>query len=325
MPGLFRYTIAASDATFTGTMKPLLAFVVGLLGGAVIMFAIKPDRAGEVSASQAEAAAAVRRLAEANESLSRTQAEADTLRKELRDAHSAIEAAAKTTVAAAPATPQADAASGSEGARQFAEMIKSIGQSQMKAQIEAKVTQLRERLKLTPDQDARLKELVTARTEEMSKALLNMVDGKGEAGDFAKVVRFQRGDLPAEIVNLFTPAQQAEYAQFQQDDRANRIEMRANAELLGLQAAGGLSGEQKDAAFGKLSELAAAEEDINVDALTTPDEIRTFVNDAITNRLDAMRPLLTDPQMQSYESQVEMHRQMMSKLMPGIFDSKETR
>ena len=148
------------------------------------------------------------------------------------------------------------------------------------------------------------------------QALERFLDGEGQPGDFGKLARLQRGDLPASVEAVLTGDQQPAYAAFQAEEKANRIEMKANAELLGLQAAGGLSPEQKDQAFNQLSQLASSEEEVDFDSLKDADAVLGFMDEAIQKRLTAMKPILSEPQMDVYQRQVEMQRQMMSQFMP---------
>jgi hypothetical protein len=297
-------------------MKALLTFLLGLGIGAAVVFGVKPDHAAEAEAAR-EAERVVReragglehQLERARSDLARAGSEVDSLRLALGEATTrAAEAAASAKLNVPPEDPAKR--------RTFAQMVKQVGMSQVREQVEAKVAAVKERLKLTAAQEARLKALVNADGVEMAKALERFVDGEAAPADFGKLARIQRGDLPAAVESMLTDEQRPRYAQFQAEEKANRIEMKANAELIGLQAAGGLSPEQKDQAFARLSEFAAAEDDVDFESMTDGNAVLGFLDDAIERRVEAMKPILTEPQMEVYRRQVEMQRQLMSQFLP---------
>ncbi|MGI8603806.1 MAG: hypothetical protein ACR2OZ_12530 [Verrucomicrobiales bacterium] len=304
-------------------MKGLLVFVLGLSAGAGVMFVLKPDRSAEATSAERRVKVAAGQLEEAQHAMARARAETAALRQELQ----ATQAAAAKPSEPSPAGPEpvpAPASSEKEGeSKKFGEMIKAVGQSQTKAQMDAKIARLKERLKLTPEQEANLTNVITERTAEMWKSLERMFEGNGEPADFGKLVRLQLGTLPEEVEGLLTAEQKIEYDHFKQEERGNRIEMRASAELLGLQGAGGLTPDQKDQAFAQLSEFAATEEDVDWNKIQSADEVRTFFDQSIAKRLDGMRSILTEPQMKTYESQMQMQRDVITRLVPSLASPKE--
>ena len=178
--------------------------------------------------------------------LGRAEQAAESVRGALTES---TDKAAEATAAAKLNRPPED--SGKK--QKFADMIREVGKSQVKSQLDGKLATLKERLHLSPEQEGRLKELIGAESQQTVQALERFLDGEGQPGDFGKLARLQRGDLPASVEAVLTGDQQPAYAAYQAEEKANRIEMKANAELLGLQAAGGLSPEQKDQAFNQLS------------------------------------------------------------------------
>ena len=297
-------------------MKPVLIFMLGLAIGAGVMFALKPDHAVEARDAQkaergarAQVVALTAEVENVRAELGRTEQEVDSMRTALDQSTAR---AAEAAAAAKLTTPAPEG----EKKKKFTDMLKEIGKSQMKSQLDGKVASLKDRLRLTPEQEAKVKELVGQEGEQMVKALERFVDGEGQAGDFAKIARFQKGDLPASVEAILTSEQKPAYAAFEAEEKANRIEMKANAELLGLQSAGGLSPEQKDQAFAQLSQLAMREEEMDLDSLSDSDAVLGFIDDAIQKRLTAMKTILNDSQMEIYQRQVEMQRQMMSQFIP---------
>jgi hypothetical protein len=299
-----------------GAMKALMAFVAGLAIGAAVMFGLKPDHAAEADAAR-ESERVVRERAGALETeLEKTRAEVARAGNEADSLRLALDQTTAKATEAATAAKLNLPPDESAKRQNFADMIKRIGTSQVQGQLDAKVAAVKDRLKLTPAQEARLQEMVKADSAEMARALERFVDGEGGPGDFGKLARLQRGDLPAEVESMLTAEQRPLYAEFQAEEKANRIEMKANAELIGLQAAGGLTPEQKDQAFAVLSGFAADEDDVDFESMKDGEAVLGFVDDAIGRRVEAMKPILSGPQMDIYQRQIEMQRQMMSQFLP---------
>lgn len=291
-------------------MKGGITFVSGLvLGGAAVyvvgLTRVKPAPAPATGAAPEAAVAAA-------------QAEIAELRLKLEAARAEAARVPEPEPAPAPVAEPEPEPELTENARRFRDMIRQVGESQLKSQLQASLARLRERLQLTPEQEEKMRQLSEKTVADMMAALNRLLDGKGEPGDFATIARFQFGTLPLDYAAVLEPEQQAEFARFQQEERANRIEMRANAELLALQASGGLSGEQKDQAFSRFSEFAAAEEDTDWSRIQTREQVGEFFEGAIQRRLEAMDDVLTEPQMKIYQQQIDLQRQAIGQMIPGL-------
>ncbi len=294
--------------------KTILAFLGGLGLGVVVVWGLAATRSHDVEAEAARLRAEItqeRETTAAGEA--KAAAERSRLEAELAAAHAELDAA---RVAAAPTAPTTEAAD-AEQKRQFQEMVRKVGAGQIKGRLEGKLAALKARLHLTPEQEAQLKEKLEGQVEDMLAALDRFMAGQGAPTDFGKLARLQRGELSAEVESLLTPEQRAGYAVFQAEDRANRIEMKANAELIGLQSAGGMTPEQKDLAFARLSELATVEESVDFDAMQDAAAIRAFMDDAVQKRYTALQDILTEPQMEIYRQQVAAQMQMLSQFLPA--------
>ena len=238
------------------------------------------------------------------------------LEKELKTTQEALTAA--VAVPAEPAVPSTDG--GVEPApdpkKAFSDMVLKIGQAQLKGQLEGRVGVLKERLGLTPEQEAAVKQVLEAEASEATAALDRMMAGQGTPSDFGRLARLQRGLLPGGVEAALTDAQRPEYEAFREQERVSSVENRANMELSSLAAAGGLTPEQKDQAFATLGEVLVTEDGTNFDAMKDASEVRAYMDEAARRRVEALQPILTEPQQQMYQRQVDMGKEVLTKLLP---------
>jgi hypothetical protein len=226
--------------------------------------------------------------------------------------------------AALAAKPPAGAPAGEAGTaaepdpkQAFSDMVLRIGQTQLRGQVEGRLGVLKERLQLTPEQEAAVKKILDDESAAAAAALDRLMAGEGTPADFGRLARLRRGELPAGVEVALTDAQKPEFAAFQEQEKVSGVENRVNMELSGLVTAGGLTPEQKDQAFSSLSGILMAEDVTDFDTMKDGSEVRAYMDEATTRRLEAMQPILTEPQLQMYQQQVEMSRQVLSKLLPA--------
>ncbi|MCC6356508.1 MAG: hypothetical protein IT577_21690 [Verrucomicrobiae bacterium] len=293
-------------------MKWAIGFMAGMLAGALLVMALRPDRSAELAAARAEAKKASDALAVTQQRLAKVQAS------------SVPPALASPELK--PAVPEKPGAAkkGQGPAGMFNEkFMKAVGemaQSQVKVQMRAKLDQIVERLGLTSDQEAKLRGLVEPQIDAVVAQVTAAMEGKeykADAGTAATAI--QAGKLPPEVEATLTPEQKAAYDAFKQEEKANRIETRASAELMGLQAMG-LTQEQKDRAFEAFCRLAEEDEDAMSKATSSGEKIdmKGQMDRMMGRRVEALRDVLTEPQLKGYEAQVELQRKMMSEMGIGI-------
>jgi len=287
-------------------MKWAIAFVAGLLAGVVLMMVIRPDRSAELAAVRQEAAEATKALQATKQQLSKAQEESHTV---------------------GLATPARKSAVGKKGAaskagifgEKFSKAIGEFTQSQVKVQIEGKLGQIIERLALTPAQEAQLRGLVEPQIGGLLGQVQGALEGKVTPTNyFAHAAAIQLGQLPNEIESTLTPEQKTAYEAFKEEERSNRIETRASAELMNLQGIG-LTQEQKDKAFEAFCRLAQEDETTTIKAGTqggaTPG--KDYMEKVFSRRIEALKGVLTESQMKGYEAQIEMHRKIMEEMGVG--------
>ncbi|MFN0128866.1 MAG: hypothetical protein ACKV19_19520 [Verrucomicrobiales bacterium] len=249
--------------------------------------------------------------------LESTQREVASLKRELASARKALAAALAEQAPTAASTEEAPAEGDSvDPKKAFTDMVLRIGHTQLKTQIEGRLGVLKDRLQLTAEQEAAVKKILDDESTEATGALDRLMAGQGTPSDFARFARLQRGQLPAGVDAVLTDAQRPEYAAFQEQERVSSVENRVNMELSGLVSSGGLTPEQKDQVFSTLSGLVMSEDATDFDSMQDVSEVRTYMDEATRRRLEAMQPILSEPQWQMYESHVNMGRQVLSSLMP---------
>ncbi len=303
-------------------MKPVITFIAGLAIGAgcLLPYALKAPSAQTLAASQAESAASAAALTQLktevkslNDKLAAAKTDADDLRGKL---------AVATTAAAAPASPAAAPAPAPEEdqSKKFQDAIAKAASGQMKSMFANKIAALKDRLKLTPEQAAKVEESFKKQEALAAEAMKGMFGGKdGAKPDFAAMMKMQKGELPADlnIESLLDDTQKAEMKKMTEEEKANRIEMVANAELVQLQASSNLTSEQKDQVFSVLSNLATQDENIDPASFTGDNVMETYMEKRYQSRLDALKPILNETQFKAYESSIQTQKDMMKTFMPG--------
>lgn len=250
--------------------------------------------------------------------LESAEREVVSLKRELEAAQDALAAALAQKASEAAVAAEAPAeAEPVDPKKAFTDMVLRVGHAQLKTQIEGRLGVLKDRLQLTVEQEAAVKKILDDESTEATAALDRLMAGQGTPSDFARFARLQRGQLPAGVDAVLTDAQRPEYASFQEQERVSSLENRVNMELSGLVSSGGLTPEQKDQAFSTLSGLVMSEDATDFDSMQDVSEVRTYMDEATQRRLEAMQPILSEPQWQMYQSQVNMGRQVLSSLMPA--------
>lgn len=250
------------------------------------------------------------------EALAATQAQSQLagLKQELAATQDALAAALKEKPSA-PAEPTPVPPS-PDPKKAFSDMVLRIGQAQLKGQIEGRLGVLKERLALSPEQEAAVKKLLDDEAGQAAAALDRLMAGQGTPSDFGRLARLQRGQLPDGVEAVLADGQKADYAAYKEQERVSSVENRLGLELSGLVTAGGLTPEQKDQAYSTLGEVMMNEDAAAFDTMKDTAEVRQFVDEATQRRIEVMEPILTDSQFQMYRQQVDLGRQVLSQLLP---------
>jgi hypothetical protein len=196
------------------------------------------------------------------------------------------------------------------------DMVRRIGMAGIEDQLAGRLIEISGRLKLSPDQESIMKQVFDAESAELMTALDRLLSRQATAGDFDRLARFQRGELPGDFGVTLNEEQRALFTSLQAERRDRSVEDRVIAELSGLAAAGGLAPEQHARASTSLKEIIQSEDATAVHAMASLDELRAYFDRATQRRLDALQPILTSQQLQLYRRQVEVARQVLGSLLP---------
>jgi len=202
---------------------------------------------------------------------------------------------------AAEATPES-----MKAAADWREKMRKGREERQKLKVDERLAALRGRLNLTAEQAEALRPLLARML--VSRAGIDVMGiepdetGKVEWSvekmkERQQKVQADRDAAEQEMLASLTPEQRQAYQQWKEEDRANKVEMRANQELAALQSQLTLSAEQKDKAFAAFSNLAAAEGETDGGPLGDP---ANFMKRR-EQRIAAMKEILTPEQQAVYE------------------------
>lgn len=236
--------------------------------------------------------------------------------------------ALKQTAAATPApvkTPRRQ--SRAEGASPFAAFfggakngtnspgraMEQLMKAGLQQQVEAKVSALKLRLKLTDLQETAIRERLQSQFDRAGEMATRMFQGK-PSKDALQNVSADAQTTETAIRQLLTPEQLAEYDRYQQEERQTQSARVANLELLQMQSALQLTTEQQEQVYNILYDQTLkglAAEGGNANRLSNWQQ-------QLTARTDALRGVLTAEQFQVYEKQQAAQRQMVSSWMQSF-------
>jgi hypothetical protein len=176
--------------------------------------------------------------------------------------------------------------------------------------IDERLAALKSRLNLTSEQEEKVRALLENSSEMGLGGLplgLTSLSRNGKSGavsiegEIAGGGEANGANFDAQLAALLSPEQQDELAVFQQEQRENRVEIATNREMAQLQQQLTLTPEQKDRAFQALGDIARNE------AESPPEGFDPAAMEAAKQaRIKALRPILTQEQMNAYESNPAM-------------------
>lgn len=115
----------------------------------------------------------------------------------------------------------------------------------------------------------------------------------------------------------------AEYDNYKTEQVANRIERKANEELMWLNSTANLTPDQKDAAFGVFADHIANEPAEMIMDFQSYEDLETNFNDAMASRATALGSVLDEKQLANYEKQTGVMLKMMKGMVQGSFPDAE--
>ncbi|MCW1926372.1 hypothetical protein OKA05_27725 [Luteolibacter arcticus] len=198
---------------------------------------------------------------------------------------------------------------GGEMTPEMKEMFAKMEEQQKEARarkIDERLAALKSRLKLTPDQETKVRALLEA-SPDMGRGAglmdavsfaVNGSSGTVSAAGATSAASATAGNFNEQLQALLSPDQQEEFGAFQQEQKENRVEIATNREMTHLQQQLTLTPEQKDQAFQALGNVARNEAEESSGNRLDLETIKA----AKQARVEAMRPILTPEQLKVYES-----------------------
>lgn len=240
---------------------------------------------------------------------------------------------------------------GKEMQKQMAKRMTDV----QRKKFEARFSKLCAELNLSPDQQAKIRATMEERFTKMGE--LFTFDGSGDsAAKMKELSALMKGDaLDEATAGLLTNEQKSSFDALKGKERQSRIDSKALKDLGNLGTVLDLSQDQKDAVYGVLSEQAAKQEDSNKstgmmsmfsegmgiqidDELGMSDiiqeqmenhvdgppsaDIKKTIQETIRKRTDerveALRPVLNDQQLQQYRAHLETKAAGMMNMFGGV-------
>jgi len=306
----------------------LAVFVVGIAVGAAGSYAVLSGRQQDVAERlAAETAANTARADELRDSLAnaerlRSSLEQDNLTLGKRVQELMRQVASNTPVAAAvpaarkrPANPFAAMFGGDDegGTNQISQAMQGMMQAAIKNQIEGKLSLMKSRLNLTPEQEASIRALLEKQMGAGVEMAQKMMAGDASMEELAAAQQAQVTP-DQKIEDLLTPEQLPLYEALQGEERQNQARLVANAEMLQMQGALGLTQEQQDQVFQVLYQQ--TEQQLNPETFrdaTTPFSFR----DTLDRKIEALRPVLNPGQLQRYREMQEQQLKLIEAFAPA--------
>ncbi len=167
--------------------------------------------------------------------------------------------------------------------------------------VDERLGMLKEALGLSPDQEEKLRALLTDAMSGQDKFFEAMLNGdEYEAAEIAKQgVTAGDGGLDEKVSELLTDEQKQAYEELRGMERENEIEVATYNDMQNLQSAvPSLTPEQKDQAFQALAEIVRREREAPAAMPSGPEGMA----ERMQSRRDALASILTPEQMKTYES-----------------------
>jgi hypothetical protein len=202
---------------------------------------------------------------------------------------------------------------GEDGTNAMAGAMQKLIKGQLDQQLETKMSRMKAKLQLTPEQETQIRETLTKANDQALAMTEKMYSGKAKAEDLKETSSLAAA-APKAIEELLTPAQKTEYEAMQKEEQQGNARLMANAEMLQMQNSLGLTQDQQDKVFGVLYQQTL---DLTGAAATDnkPDPA-TSMAQAIDRKVEALRGVLTDEQLKNYRDLQEQQLKLIQAFIP---------
>ncbi len=224
-----------------------------------------------------------------------------------------------------PAKPQSAAGllaamfkDGSDGeTNAIAGAMQQLIKSQLEQQTEGKISRMKARLRLTSEQEQAIRESMNAATKKALAATQKMYSGEAMPDVVNDLSSPEESGIQP-IDDLLTPEQRTEYQALQKEEFQNTARVAASAEMMQLQGSLGLTQEQQDKVFSALYQqsvdpVSGLEATQKTASINDP---AAGLQQAFDKKVEALRPILTSEQLNTYRDLQEKQIQMIQALFP---------
>ncbi|HEV3271312.1 MAG TPA: hypothetical protein VGZ93_03940 [Candidatus Methylacidiphilales bacterium] len=169
------------------------------------------------------------------------------------------------------------------------------------AQGQQRLLLLQTRLKLTPDQQAKIKAAMDADAQARRSLMQQMFRNNGAVDPAAAAAA---NTLDQTLADVLTPEQKTAYQQLQTDEQSSRADMAATAQVDQMMPLLQLSDSQKEQVYNALYQAQATAPDPTT-LITNPNAASVIASQAQTTQA-ALAKVLTPDQMALYQQQAQM-------------------
>lgn len=217
-----------------------------------------------------------------------------------------------------PGSPSQTAQTEEEKRREeFRARMESMREKESLARQQAKITLLKSRLKLTPEQETAAAAALQKARDLRRQARENF--RPGQQPDFKEMQKMFRSEITAreEINALLTPEQQQEYATVIQEEKTERAEEQSNRQLSEWQQYLKMDDAQKDAVFAILSQQAMQNDPEAQPEASSFDEVRERMESAQEAMRAELATVLDEAQLATYDELNTARRETFQGMGPG--------
>lgn len=199
------------------------------------------------------------------------------------------------------------------------DMLMGAGAKEIASRSAARLTLLRDRLKLRPEQMAELEKAAAARSAALLAAFERIRNNKARPPDMGLFMDWSLGRFDLPVKPLLDAEQVEQFAGLEAAQRTSRIEGLVNIEMLELQGqpALHLTPEQKDQVFAALSGVNAAEDALGEAYYADDGRFADRIDDSLNRRREALQSVLDAAQWQSYGAVLDEDRALIMRMFGG--------
>lgn len=304
----------------------LLPFAAGLVVGiaATLVFHLVRPSTPTTSAVESQTSQLADKLAAAQKQVSHLEEQNAALASELDDRRAAmaslLEEKAPSPEGQSPGKSPFAAmfGGGGSGTNQFGEAMGKMMKVAMQQQLEMRMGALKSRLRLTDEQEQKVRALLEEQFGTAGEMATKFFQGKLTKEESEKL-KDSATERKTELKDILTPEQQTEYEKYEMEQRQVQAQMVANMELMQIQQMIQLGPEQQDQVYDVL--YAQTEEQLR--ATDGAMHVSADWEEQLNAKIRAIRAVLTPDQFATYEKFMESQREMFKAMMQSFTDSSK--